>query len=53
MYEDTNVKGTFCGSDNNFTHLNIKNLETPVGIVPNVLIRSSDIIVMKLIDKTD
>lgn len=38
------LAANFVACDTNFTHVLLKNLETPTGIQPNVLLRLNDVI---------
>jgi gem associated protein 7 len=48
MFEGARVRGVFRSTDYNFSNLHFNNLETPIGVVPEALIRSSDIISLKI-----
>lgn len=48
LYENTKVQAEFGGSDIDVLNFYVRNLETPLGIQPSALLRTSDIVLMKI-----
>lgn len=48
MREKTNVSAEFGASDIEFEHIQVTSLQTPMGRVPDALLRTSDIISIKI-----
>lgn len=46
-YQGANVNGTFRSIDYDISNLHVKNLKTPIGFVPEALLRTSDIVYFK------
>lgn len=47
-YRGASVSGVFRSTDYNLTNIHINNLNTPIGVVPEALIRASDIVYIHL-----
>ncbi|KAK3928542.1 Gem-associated protein 7 [Frankliniella fusca] len=43
MYENTNVKAEFGSCDREFVNIYVKNLQTPLGLISDALLRTNDI----------
>lgn len=43
MYENTLVEGVFGSCDREFVNVYVKNLETPLGVISDALLRTNDI----------
>ncbi|KAF7399484.1 hypothetical protein HZH68_008076 [Vespula germanica] len=50
LYENSHVVGEFRGSDIDCLELFVRNLETPLGIIPEAILRVNDIISMNVDD---
>lgn len=50
MFEDTNVTAEFRGSDVDVMNFYVRQLKTPLGVLPEAILRTSDIIRMHLPD---
>lgn len=48
MFDNTNVTAEFRGSDVDVMHFCVRQLKTPLGILPEAVLRTSDIIRMHL-----
>lgn len=48
MFDNTNVTAEFRGSDVDVMHFYVRQLKTPLGILPEAVLRTSDIIKMHL-----
>ena len=48
MYENTKVSGEFRGSELDFHDLFVRNLETPLGVLPEVKLRACDLFFMEI-----
>lgn len=48
LYENSHVTGEFRGSDIDCLELFVRNLETPLGIIPEAILRTNDIISMEV-----
>lgn len=46
-YKGARINGEFRSTDYNFSNFHVHNLNTPIGIVPEALIRSSDVVSIK------
>ncbi|XP_034247526.1 gem-associated protein 7-like isoform X2 [Thrips palmi] len=43
MYENTNVSAVFGSCDREFVNIYVKSLDTPLGSIPDALLRTNDI----------
>lgn len=43
MYENTNVSAVFGSCDREFVNIYVKELQTPLGLISNALLRTNDI----------
>jgi gem associated protein 7 len=50
MLEKTNVRGELRGCDRDFLNVAVSNLETPMGKVPQAILRTDDIVSFKVIN---
>jgi gem associated protein 7 len=48
MFDNTNVTAEFGGCDVDVMHFYVRQLKTPLGILPEAILRTSDIIKMHL-----
>lgn len=48
MFDNTNVAAEFRGSDVDVIHFYVRQLKTPLGVLPEAILRTSDIIKMHL-----
>ncbi|KAK2578885.1 hypothetical protein KPH14_009750 [Odynerus spinipes] len=48
LYENSNVAGEFRGSDVNCSEVFVRNLQTPLGVVPEAILRVNDIVSMNV-----
>jgi gem associated protein 7 len=48
MFDNTNVTAEFRGCDVDVMHFYVRQLKTPLGILPEAILRTSDIIKMHL-----
>uniref|UniRef100_T1JDV1 Uncharacterized protein n=1 Tax=Strigamia maritima TaxID=126957 RepID=T1JDV1_STRMM len=48
MHENTKVRADLCSCDVDVLHLFVKNLQTPLGKQPVALLRTSDVISLKI-----
>ena len=48
MFDNTNVTAEFRGSDVDVMHFCVRKLKTPLGVLPEAILRTSDIIRMHL-----
>jgi len=48
MFDNTNVTAEFRGSDVDVMHFCVRQLKTPLGVLPEAILRTSDIIRMHL-----
>lgn len=46
-YQGANVNGVFRSIDYDITHIHVNNLNTPIGCVPEALLRTSDTVSIK------
>jgi len=53
MYEGTTVTGIFCATDAKQTYLQISKLKTPMYIYPEALVRSSDILSLRILSSLE
>ena len=47
-YKGARVHGELRSVDYHFTNFHVHNLTTPIGVVPEALVRSSDVVTLKL-----
>jgi gem associated protein 7 len=50
MLEKTNVRGELRGCDRDFQNVAVSNLETPMGKVPQAVLRTEDIVSFKVVN---
>ncbi|KAK9310638.1 hypothetical protein QLX08_000172 [Tetragonisca angustula] len=50
LYENTRVSAEFRGSDVDYLEVYVRNLETPLGTIPEAVLRASDIIYLDVND---
>ncbi|XP_014482071.1 PREDICTED: gem-associated protein 7-like [Dinoponera quadriceps] len=50
LHENTRVSGEFRGCDVGFSEIFVRNLETPIGKVPEAILRGSDVIHLNIGD---
>ncbi|XP_012231266.1 gem-associated protein 7-like [Linepithema humile] len=50
LYENTHVLGEFRGCDVECSEIFVRNLETPIGKIPDAVLRSNDIIYLDIGD---
>lgn len=50
LYENTHLSGEFRGCDVECNEIFVKNLETPMGKIPDAILRSDDIIYLDIGD---
>ncbi|XP_058799265.1 gem-associated protein 7-like [Phymastichus coffea] len=48
LYENTSVNAEFRGCDVDFLELYVRNLTTPLGVIPEAILRTNDVIVIEL-----
>ncbi|XP_011504437.1 PREDICTED: uncharacterized protein LOC105367431 [Ceratosolen solmsi marchali] len=48
LYENTTVSAEFRGCDINFFELYVRNLTTPLGIIPDAILRTNDVILFEM-----
>ncbi|XP_011639840.1 gem-associated protein 7-like [Pogonomyrmex barbatus] len=48
LHENTNVSGEFKGCDIECSKIFVKNLETPMGTIPDAILRSDDILYLDI-----
>ncbi|XP_059483094.1 uncharacterized protein LOC132201165 [Neocloeon triangulifer] len=48
MLEKTNVRGELKGCDRDVLNLCVSNLETPLGVIPQAILRTEDIVSVKV-----
>lgn len=50
LHENTHVRGEFKGCDVECSEIFVKNLETPMGTIPEAILRNSDVIYLDIGD---
>ena len=50
MFENTQVTGEFRGANIDVTQFCVRKLKTPIGVLPEAILRTSDIIKMHVLD---
>lgn len=48
MYENTTVDAEFRGCDVDFLELYVRNMTSPLGVIPEAILRTSDVIRMEI-----
>lgn len=48
LYENTNVTAEFRGCDIDFMELYVRKLTTPLGTIPEAILRTNDVIVLEM-----
>ncbi|ESO96619.1 hypothetical protein LOTGIDRAFT_143921 [Lottia gigantea] len=48
LYEKATVTGKIGPTDVDFHHIQISNLQTPMGVIPDAILRTSDMISIKI-----